>query len=169
MAQPDAAWLAEFASEHGRAPAVLFETRLSAVRAELLQQQQQQLEATTAQHQVQVAQNQQQQQELVAVHQQLEAKNQELTVCKKALADVRAVLDAVQPPAKRPKVDKAAELRDAESAYTKPTVTASRKIHGVVPRTYPPVSQQLFALAVQLGIHMCNIVLTLSFILHLCA
>eukprot|EP00953_Heterococcus_sp_UTEX-ZZ885_P003800 2562-Heterococcus_DN1.PRE.1 len=97
MAQLDAAWLAEFAREHGRAPAALFEARLSAVRAELLQQHQQQLEAATAQHQVQVAQNQQQQQELVAVQQMLEAKNQELAASNQALRAVRAALRAVAP------------------------------------------------------------------------
>eukprot|EP00953_Heterococcus_sp_UTEX-ZZ885_P024864 13558-Heterococcus_DN1.PRE.2 len=99
MAQPDAAWLADFAREHGRAPAALFEARMGAVRAENLQQHQQQLEAATAQHQEQVAANQQQQQELVAVQAELDSRIQELDVCKKALADVRTVLDAMQPPA----------------------------------------------------------------------
>jgi hypothetical protein len=99
MEQPDAAWTAAFAREHGRAPAALAGAKLGEVRANSQQEYQQQLEAATAQHQEQVAYNQQQQQELVAVHQELEAKNQELVVCKKALADVRAILDAVQAPA----------------------------------------------------------------------
>jgi hypothetical protein len=155
MAQPDAAdaaWLAECVRDYGRVPAALFEARLSAVRAELLQQHEQQLAEAHQQHQAQLA----------AVHQQLEARNQELASSNQALATVRAALaqvsapehmpaqnpaadqqpvhvapDIVQPPAQRARLGPSDEhdLRDAESAYT-----VDHDGYGLVSRDCPTVS-----------------------------